>query len=123
MSKLIVSTSPHIGHKTTTSKIMLDVVIALLPASIASVVLFGFKALVIIAVCVATAIASEFLFNLICKKEQTVGDISAIVTGLLLALNLPAKTTVWQCVVGSIFAIVVVKCMFGGIGCNFANLI
>ena len=121
MDKLIVSTSPHIGHKATTSKIMLDVVIALLPASIASVVLFGFRALVIIAVCVATAIASEFLFNLISKKEQTVGDISAVVTGLLLALNLPAKTTIWQCVVGSIFAIVVVKCMFGGIGCNFAN--
>ena len=108
MDKLIVSTSPHIGHKATTSKIMLDVVIALLPASIASVVLFGFRALVIIAVCVATAIASEFLFNLISKKEQTVGDISAVVTGLLLALNLPAKTTIWQCVVGSIFAIVVV---------------
>ncbi len=100
---------------------MRDVVIALLPASVAAVVLFGFRALIIIAVCVASAVASEFLFNLICKKKQTVGDMSAIVTGLLLALNLPAKTTIWQCVVGSVFAIVVVKCLFGGIGCNFAN--
>ena len=100
---------------------MRDVLIALLPATVAAIVLFGFKALVIIAVCVGSAIASEFLFNLICKKKQTVGDLSAVVTGLLLALNLSTNVSIWQCLVGSVFAIVVVKCLFGGIGHNFAN--
>ena len=121
MDKLIVSTSPHIRHKATTASIMGDVIIALLPASVAAVVFFGFKAVLMIAVCVATAVASEFLFNLICKKKQTVGDLSAIVTGLLLALNLSTNVTLWQCAVGSVFAIIVVKCLFGGIGHNFAN--
>lgn len=121
MDKLIISTSPHFLRKVPTSSIMRDVIIALMPASVAAVVFFGFKALLMIAVSVGCAVASEFLFNLICKKKQTVGDLSAIVTGLLLALNLPATVSVWQCVVGSIFAIVIVKCVFGGIGCNFAN--
>ncbi len=121
MEKLIVSTSPHIHTKTTTASIMRDVIIALCPAAIASVVYFGFKALLMIAVCVGAAVASEFLFNLIVKKKQTVGDLSAIVTGLLLALNLPATTTLWQCALGSAFAIIIVKCLFGGIGHNFAN--
>lgn len=121
MDKLIVSTSPHIRHKVTTSSIMRDVIIALLPASVAAVIFFGFKAALMIAVCVGTAVGAEFLFNLICKKKQTVGDLSAIVTGLLLALNLSANITVWQCAVGSVFAIIVVKCLFGGIGHNFAN--
>ena len=98
-----------------------DVIIALLPASIAAVVLFGIKALFNIATCVAAAVLSEFIFNLIAKKKQTVSDLSAVVTGLLLALNLSTKATVWQCVIGSVFAIIVVKCLFGGIGCNFAN--
>lgn len=109
------------GHRSSTASIMRDVIIALLPASIAAVVFFGIKALFIIAVCVGTSVASEFLFNLICKKKQTVGDLSAIVTGLLLALNLSTNVSIWQCVVGSVFAIVVVKCLFGGIGHNFAN--
>ncbi len=121
MEKLIVSSSPHIHSKTTTRGIMRDVLIALSPAAVASVVLFGLRALLIILVCVASAVASEFLFNLACKKNQTVGDLSAAVTGLILALCLPAKTELWQCAVGSIFAIVVVKCLFGGLGCNFAN--
>ncbi|MBQ8849894.1 MAG: RnfABCDGE type electron transport complex subunit D [Clostridia bacterium] len=121
MDKLIVSTSPHIRHKATTASIMRDVIIALLPASVAAVIFFGFKALLMIAVCVGCAVASEFLFNLICKKKQTVGDLSAIVTGLLLALNLSTNVTLWQCAVGSVFAIVIVKCVFGGIGHNFAN--
>jgi len=121
MSKLIVSSSPHVHSGASTQRIMLDVVIALLPASIAAVVLFGLRALLLIAVSVATAVASEFLFNLIIKKKQTVGDLSAVVTGLLLALNLPTTVTVWQTIVGATFAIVVVKCLFGGIGCNFAN--
>lgn len=121
MKKLIVSSSPHIHTKTTTQSIMRDVIIALLPVSVAAVVLFGIKALFNIAACVIAAVLSEFVFNLLAKKKQTVSDLSAVVTGLLLALNLSTKANVWQCVIGSVFAIVIVKCLFGGIGCNFAN--
>ncbi len=121
MKKMIVSSSPHIHSKTSTQKIMRDVLIALLPAATAGVVLFGLKALVTILVCVTSAVLSEFLFNVICKKEQTVKDLSACVTGLILALSLPAKVEIWHCVVGAAFAIIVVKCLFGGLGCNFAN--
>ena len=121
MDKLIVSTSPHIRSKTTTQSIMRDVLIALAPATVAGVVFFGLKALLTIAICVGTAVLSEFLFNLAVKKKQTVSDLSAVVTGLILALILPAKTGIFECIVGSVFAIVVVKCLFGGIGCNFAN--
>lgn len=121
MEKLIVSTSPHIHSKTTTQKVMRDVLIALAPASVASVVLFGIKALVILAVCIGTCLLSEFLFNLAAKQKQTVSDLSACVTGTLLALSLPSSAGIWHCIVGSVFAIVVVKCLFGGIGCNFAN--
>ena len=121
MDKLIVSSPPHIMGRSTTMSIMLDVIIALLPATVASVILFGLPAFTILAVCVSTAVVSEFLFNLIVKKDQTIGDLSAVVTGLLLGLNLPASAGIWHCIVGSVFAIVVVKCVFGGIGCNFAN--
>ena len=121
MRKLVVSTSPHIKSPLTTQNIMLDVIIALAPATVMAIVLFGLRALLIIGVCVVTAVASEFVFNLINKKKQTILDLSATVTGLLLALNLPATATVWQCIVGSIFAIIVVKCLFGGLGHNFAN--
>ena len=100
---------------------MRDVLIALAPAAIAAVIFFGWKALIMISVCVGTSVLSEFLFNIICKKQQTVGDLSAIVTGLLLALSLSTKASIWHCIVGSVFAIIVVKCLFGGIGCNFAN--
>ena len=121
MKNLIVSSSPHIHTKTTTRQIMGDVLIALLPASVAAVVLFGLKALLILAVCVGTCVISEFLFNLLAKKKQTVSDLSACVTGTILALSLPATAEIWHCIIGSVFAIVVVKCLFGGIGCNFAN--
>ena len=121
MEKLIVSSSPHIHIKDTTQSIMRDVLIALCPTAVASVVLVGLKALWIIAVCVCTSVISEMLFNVACKKKQTVSDLSAVVTGLILALSLPAKVALWQCAVGAIFAIVVVKCLFGGIGYNFAN--
>ncbi|MBR3686179.1 MAG: RnfABCDGE type electron transport complex subunit D [Clostridia bacterium] len=121
MEKLIVSSSPHLHGKTTTASIMRDVLIALSPAAISAVVLFGIKALIIISVCVATSVLSEFIFNIIAKRKQTVGDLSAMVTGLLLALSLSTRVSIWHCVVGSVFAIVVVKCLFGGIGCNFAN--
>lgn len=121
MEKMIVSTSPHIHSKVSTQSIMRDVIIALLPAAVAGVILFGWQALITILVCVATTVLSEFLFNLFTKKDQTVTDLSAVVTGLILALSLPAKVDIWHCIVGSVFAIVVVKCLFGGIGCNFAN--
>ena len=121
MEKLIVSTSPHIRSGLTTQRIMLDVLIALSPAVIASLVLYGWRALLVLAVTVASAVGSEVLFQLCAKKEQTVTDLSAVVTGVLLALSLPASTTVWQCIVGGAFAIVIVKCFFGGLGNNFAN--
>lgn len=121
MKKLIVSSSPHIHDKTTTSDIMRDVLIALIPAAVAGVVLFGLRALLTILVCVASAVLSEFLFNVICKRPQSIKDLSAAVTGLILALCLPAKTELWQAALGSVFAIIVVKCLFGGIGHNFAN--
>lgn len=121
MEKLIVSSSPHIRSSVTTSRLMGDVLIALAPATIAAVVLFGLPAFVIIFACVATAVLTEYLFNLITKKKQTIEDLSAVVTGLLLALNIHADVPVWQCVIGAVFAILVVKCLFGGLGCNFAN--
>ena len=121
MNRLIVSSSPHIRSANTTNRIMLDVLIALLPATIAGVVIFGWQSLVVIATCVASSVLAEFLFNIIVKKEQTIGDLSAAVTGLLLALNLRADVPFWQCIIGSVFAIIVVKCLFGGLGCNFAN--
>lgn len=121
MSSLHTSAAPHINSGATTHKVMRDVVIALLPATVAAVVLFGFQALLIVLVCVASAMLSEFLFNLVCKKKQTLFDFSAIVTGLILALNLSTKVPLWQCAVGSAFAIIVVKCLFGGLGKNIAN--
>ena len=116
-----ITISPHIHGGRSTSGIMLDVLIALSPAAIAGVALFGWQALVIIAACVGSCIGFEALFNLIARKEQTIGDLSAVVTGLLLAMNLPANIPAWQCVIGSLFAIVVVKCLFGGIGQNLVN--
>ncbi len=104
-----------------TRGIMLDVIIALLPTAVVGTVLFGLRSLAVIAACVISSVLGEFLFNLAAKKPQTVTDLSAVVTGLILALNLRADVPVWQCVIGSVFAIVVVKCFFGGLGCNFAN--
>ena len=118
---LLLSASPHIHSGKSTAKVMRDVLIALAPAAVAGVVIFGLRALLVIAVCVASCVLLEALYNWITKKEQTVGDLSAAVTGLLLALNLPANIPIWQCVIGSIFAIVLVKCLFGGIGCNPVN--
>lgn len=119
--QLIVTTSPHFKHPTTTQDIMRDVLIALTPAAVASVIIHGWYALLMIAVTVIAAVGAEFIFNVCVKKTQTVSDLSAAVTGLLLALNLPTTAELWHCVVGAVFAIVVVKCLFGGIGCNFAN--
>ena len=121
MKKLVVSSSPHIHSHLTTRRVMLDVIIALLPAGVAGIVIFGPRALAVLSVTVSAAIFSEFLFNVITKRAQTVDDLSAIVTGLLLGLNLRADAPLWQCALGSVFAIIVVKCLFGGLGCNFAN--
>lgn len=121
MNKLIVSSSPHIHTGESTRRIMLDVLIALLPAAVAGAVIFGWRALLVLFATTASAVLSEYLFNLIIKKKQTVGDLSALVTGLILGLNLRADAPIWQCVIGSVFAVVVVKCLFGGLGCNFAN--
>lgn len=118
---LHLSASPHIHSGRSTTSIMRDVLISLAPAAVAGTVIFGWRALLVIAVCVASCVLLEALFNRITKKDQTVGDLSAAVTGLLLALNLPANIPLWQCVVGSVFAIILVKCLFGGIGFNLVN--
>ena len=113
--------SPFTHCGASTQRIMLDVIIALLPATAAAIVIFGAQALVPILSCVIAAVLSEFLFNVITHRKQSVGDLSAVVTGLLLGLNLSTNVPVWQCVLGSVFAIVFVKCLFGGLGHNFAN--
>ena len=120
-NNLHISASPHIHSGRSTTSIMRDVLIALAPAAIAGTVIFGLRSLLVIAVCVASCVLLEALYNRITKKDQTIGDLSAAVTGLLLALNLPSTVPVWQCVIGCIFAILVVKCLFGGIGCNLVN--
>ena len=121
MSRYLVSSSPHIASSRTTRNIMLDVIIALMPAVIAMVAVFGFYPLLNTLVCVGFCVLFEFLFNLIRKKEQTIGDLSAVVTGIILALNLPAVVPIYVPVIGALFAIVIAKMLFGGIGRNFAN--
>lgn len=119
--KLVVSSSPHIRSEVSTRDIMLDVIIALAPAAVFGVILFGLSAALLIVSCVLAAVLSEFLWCLIMKRPHTIGDLSAVVTGLLLALNLPPKLPVWMGIIGSAIAIIVVKEMFGGLGQNFAN--
>ena len=118
---LYVSVSPHVFSKRTTQNIMLDVIIALCPAAIASVIIFGARSIAVIATCIICCVGFEALFNIIIKKKQTIADLSAVVTGLLLALNLPVNIPIWQAVVGSFAAIIIVKALFGGLGYNFAN--
>ena len=120
-SFLTVASSPHIKHPDTTRGIMLDVVISLLPACAYGCILFGLRALLLLIICVASAVLSEFVWNKLLGKTQTIGDLSAVVTGLLLGMNLPPTLPFWMGAVGSAVAIIVVKQMFGGIGCNFAN--
>ncbi|MEG2203676.1 MAG: RnfABCDGE type electron transport complex subunit D [Oscillospiraceae bacterium] len=122
MSKgLIVSASPHIRDKATTSLIMRDVLIALVPALLASVWLFGIRALMVVAACVIASVLSEYLFERICHKPVTVGDLSAAVTGVLLGFNLPVGIPLWIAAFGGVVAVAFVKQLFGGIGQNFAN--
>lgn len=119
--KLTVSASPHVRSNETTTGIMLDVIIALLPAVVMSVVYFGTRALALTAVTTGTAVLAEYISRKVMKRQNTIGDLSAIVTGIILALNLPSTLPLWMAAIGSIIAIVVVKQMFGGIGQNFVN--
>ena len=121
MQKMNITSSPHITSTDNTSGIMLDVIFALMPATICGIFFFGFHALLIIAVTVASAVASEYIWCRAVKKEPTLRDLSAIVTGLILGLNLPPTLPLWIAALGSAVAIVIVKQMFGGLGHNFAN--
>lgn len=119
--KLLVTASPHVRSNRTVKKDMLDVIIALIPAGIASVYFFGYRALVLILASVLTCVLSEYIFNKVTKRKQSIKDLSAVVTGLLLAYNVPFTLPVWQMVIGAMFAIVVAKMFFGGIGQNIVN--
>jgi len=120
--RLFVNSSPHLKSMRTTRGIMFDVIIALIPAVIFSIYFFSFMAALIVVVSAATAVVFEFLYNLLAKKKQTVGNLSAVVTGILLALNLPpVKSSLWIAAVGTFVAIVIVKMLFGGIGKNIFN--
>jgi electron transport complex protein RnfD len=119
--RLLVSPAPHFRRKRDTQSIMLDVIIALMPAFIAAVLFFGWRALLVVSVCVLTCVLGELGFQKLCKRHVTVNDFSAVVTGILLGFNLPYTIPIWQAVFGSVVAIIVVKQLFGGIGKNFAN--
>ena len=121
MKKLVVASTPHIWTKMKTNRIMLDVIIALIPSMIAAAVLFGWRALLLLAVTVASCIASEWGFQKLLKRKSTIGDLSAVVTGILLAFNFPADFPLWKAAFGSFIAIVLVKQVFGGIGFNLVN--
>lgn len=121
MNKLTISASPHILSGNSTSNIMFDVILALFPALFVSVVFFGVRALIVTLVCVVSCVAFEYLSRRIMKKANTISDLSAIVTGMLFAFNLPPTIPIWVAILGCFFAIVIVKQLFGGIGQNFAN--
>lgn len=119
--KLVVSASPHFRTKTTTRSIMLDVIIAMLPALAASAVIFGYRTLILTAVSVASCVLFEYFARKIMKRNTAIGDLSAVVTGMLLAFNLPSTMPYWMVIIGAFTAIVIVKQFFGGIGQNFVN--
>lgn len=122
MAKLLnVSSSPHVRSNDTTQGLMLDVCIAMLPATAFGVFQFGLNALLVLLVTVAACVASEYVYETIMKKPITVYDLSAVVTGMILALNMPANIPLWIPALGGIFAIIVVKQLYGGIGQNFMN--
>ena len=116
-----VSSAPHVRAKDTTSRIMLYVIIAMLPTASFGIYNFGFRALLLILATVTSCVASEWVYNKIVHKEQTIGDLSAIVTGMILALNLPVNLPVGEAIIGGVFAIIIVKMLFGGLGQNFMN--
>ncbi len=118
---VFVSSSPHTHNNINTQRIMLDVIISLIPALVVAVVRFGFHALTLTCVCIASAVIAEYLARKIMKRDNSLGDLSAVVTGLILALNLPSTLPLWMGAFGSAVAIVVVKQFFGGMGQNFVN--
>lgn len=120
-NKLIVTASPHIHDSATTSTIMRDVLIGLAPAMVAAVIIFGFRALLLTAVCAAACVIFEYATERVLGRENTISDLSSVVTGVILSFNLPVQLPLWMAVVGCFFAIVIVKQLFGGIGNNFAN--
>lgn len=117
----VISPSPHLKHSDTTRGIMLDVIIALLPATVIGIIFFGWRAAVTIVTCVTSAVLAEWLWCLVLKKKNSVFDLSAVVTGLILGLNLSPLMPFWMAAIGSVFAIIVVKQFFGGLGQNFVN--
>lgn len=118
---LNVSSSPHVRDKSSTNRIMLDVCIALLPACAFGVYNFGVRALLVLCVSVASCVLFEYIYERLMHKNLTVSDLSAVVTGLLLGMNLPHTLPIWMVVLGSAFAIIIVKQLFGGLGQNFMN--
>ena len=121
MSKVVISSSPHLRDHVSTTRIMQDVCIALAPACVAGVLFFGYRSAVILALSVAAAVLSEWFYCKASHQKSTIGDWSAVVTGMLLAMNLPSTVPYWMPVIGSVIAILLVKMIFGGIGQNFAN--
>ena len=119
--KLIASSSPHIRSKDNTRSIMLDVIIALLPALVMSIYVFGVRALTMVLVSVAACVFWEWAYRKLLKKPQSIGDLSAVVTGILLAFVCPVQIPYWMIIIGAFFSIVLVKQLYGGIGCNFIN--
>jgi len=120
-SNMIVSYAPHIRDKSSTNRIMLDVIIALIPALVVAVWVFGMRSLLVTGVCVASCVFFEWAFEKLVKRKNTIGDYSAALTGIILAYNLPVTIPLWMAIVGSFTAIIVVKQLFGGLGKNFAN--
>ena len=116
-----VSSAPHVRAKTSTQNVMLWVIIAMLPTMGFGIYNFGIRALLLVVATVLSCVASETVYNLIAKKKNTIGDLSAVVTGMILALNMPATLPIWEAVLGGAFAIIVVKMLFGGLGQNFMN--
>ena len=120
-TRLIVSASPHLRSEETTTSLMANVIVALTPCVVASAIIFGWRALLVTAVSVVACVVFEWLYCKLLKKPNPIGDLSAVVTGIILALNVPVGMPLGQLIVGDLVAIVVVKQLFGGIGMNFAN--
>ncbi len=121
MDRLTVSSSPHIRHQDSSKGIMLDVIISLLPLTVAGCIMFGWYSALLVLTTVVAAVLTEYVCCKVMKRKNSIYDLSAVVTGLILALNLPPKLPLWMAAIGSVIAIGVVKMMFGGIGHNFAN--
>ena len=121
MANFVVSGTPHVRSKESIQSIMRDVIIALVPATAAGIYYFGLRALILIVAAIISAVFFEWLYEKITRKPVTINDLSAVVTGLLLAMNLPASAPVWVAIVGSAFAIIFAKQLFGGLGQNFIN--